>query len=293
MNRTTLFAYLRRAPFGGRLTQSQIDGINAIVDTFNHLGLTDPRWLAYMLATAFHETGGRMQPVREGFAASDKQAMAIIEKAWKAGRMPSVKTPYWRDGFFGRGHVQLTHKRNYEIMGKILGIDLAGNPSLALDLKTSVLILIEGMTRGQSAKGDFTGKSLEQFFNDTKDDPVGARAIVNGKDKAKLIAGYHRNFLDALAAADADQPPADVSPAAAKADDVPAARSGTVWAAGTALVASGGLGVLKEAADTGATLVGAISNPWAFASLTLLAAAIGIGFWLLATGRVTINRHGA
>lgn len=279
MNRTTFFAYVRRAPFGGRLQQSQIDGMNAIINKFFRLGLDDLRWLAYILATAFHETGARMLPVREGFAASDAQAKARLEAAWQAGNLKSVKTPYWRDGWFGRGHVQLTHQRNYAAMGKILGIDLVGNPSLALDLETSVLILIEGMTSGNSGRGDFTGKSLEQFFNDAKDDPVGARAIVNGSDKAKLIAGYHRNFLDALEAAQEPAALADAAPEEAKADDVPAGKSGSLWT-----IATGAAG------SAGVSLITGITNPWALAGLGMLLVAGGVLGWLVWSGRITINR---
>lgn len=65
MNLTTFFAYARRAPFGGRLTQAQIDGMTAILKEWDKRKLLDNRWLAYMLATAFHETGGKMQPLRE------------------------------------------------------------------------------------------------------------------------------------------------------------------------------------------------------------------------------------
>lgn len=279
MNRTTFFAYARRAPFGGRLQQAQIDGMSAITNQFFRLGLMDLRWLAYILATAFHETGGRMQPVRETFAASDAQAMARLEAAWKAGRLKSVKTPYWRDGFFGRGHVQLTHEANYARMGKILGIDLVGNPSLALDLDTSVLILIEGMTSGNSGRGDFAGKSLEQFFNDAEDDPIGARAIVNGTDKAKLIAGYHRNFLDALQAAQEPAALADAAPEEARADDVPPAKSWSLRTIIAGLVGSGGL-----------SLVTGINNPYALGAFGLAVLIGGVGAWLLLTGRVTINR---
>jgi putative chitinase len=65
MNLTTFFAYARRAPFGGRLTQAQIDGMTATLTEWDKRKLLDNRWLAYMLATAFHETGGKMQPLRE------------------------------------------------------------------------------------------------------------------------------------------------------------------------------------------------------------------------------------
>ena len=49
--------------------------------------------------------------------------------------------------------------------------------------------------------GDFTGKALCDYFNDFANDPVGARMIVNGTDKAQLIAGYHTEFLEAVVAA--------------------------------------------------------------------------------------------
>ena len=280
MNRTTFFAYVRRAPFGGRLVQSQIDGMNAIISAFYRLGLDDLRWLAYMLATAFHETAGTMRPVRETLASSDAQAIASLEKAWKAGKLPQVKTPYWRNGFFGRGFVQLTHEANYRTMGKILDINLLANPSLALDLDVSARILIEGMTAGISGKGDFTGRMLSDYFNATTDDPVAARAIVNGKDKAKLIAGYHKAFLDALQAAGKDEPKPDVAPEAAKPDDVPAAKSKSLWT-----IATGALG------SAGVSLVTGINNPWALGGLVLLLLAAGVGAWLVFSGRLTINRR--
>ena len=49
-------------------------------------------------------------------------------------------------------------------MGGLLGVDLVGNPSLALDPKISARILYEGMLKGESNRGDFTGKSVEDFI---------------------------------------------------------------------------------------------------------------------------------
>ncbi|MGN7879371.1 hypothetical protein [Sinorhizobium sp. Sb3] len=54
-------------------------------------------------------------------------------------------------------------------------------------------MLFDGMIGGL-----FTGKKLGDYFNQVANDPVGARAIINSTDKAKLFAGYYRNFLDAL-----------------------------------------------------------------------------------------------
>ena len=47
-------------------------------------------------------------------------------------------------------------------------------------------------------KGMFTGKKLSDYIFDGKCDYVGARRIINGQDKAKLIAGYARAFQYAL-----------------------------------------------------------------------------------------------
>lgn len=269
MNLTTFFAYVRRAPFGGRLTQSQIDGMNAILSEWEARGLLDKRWLAYMLATAFHETGNRMQPVRETFASSDTQAISNLEKAWASGKLPWVKTPYWRDGWFGRGLVQITHKVNYVAFG-ITKTD-------ALKLDVSVRVLFDGMIRGI-----FTGKKLSDYFNPNADDPINARRIVNGTDKAKLIAGYYRNFLDALEAATERRPPRDVEVADAKPDDKPAGKSTTAVTTVGGLFGGAGLSALLG-----------VDNPYAFGIAALLIVLGSIAAFMFVTGRWQINRSKA
>ncbi len=299
MDMTTFFAYARRAPFGGRLSQGQIDGMNALFRCWaSHkiAGADSNRLLAYILASVFHETGGRMLPVRETFASTDAGAIAALEKAWKAGKLGQVKTPYWRKdangkSWFGRGDIQITHRVNYDALGKRIGADLVGNPSLALDVDISAEIAIVGMLEGR-----FTGKKLTAYFNLKKDDPAGARAVVNGSDKAKLIAGYYKSFLDALEAATLARyngQPADVAALDAQPDNVPAAKSRSLWAIIAGTFGAGGLGAVRDAkdfADSGATLFGAISNPWAFGSLVFSAVAAGVLVWLISSGRITINR---
>ena len=75
---------------------------------------------------------------------------------------------------------------------------LAADPDLALEIDYAVQIMFEGMLRADTGVGDFTGASLEQFFNAKTDDPVNARRIINGLDKAQLVAAYHYDFLTAL-----------------------------------------------------------------------------------------------
>jgi hypothetical protein len=144
--------------------------------------LTDIRWLAYMLATAKWETNATMQPVREAY--------------WLGEDWRRTHLRYYP--FYGRGLVQLTWEKNYRRMAMLLGVDLPGHPDLALDLRIAVAIMFEGMLKADSHIGDFTDLSLEQFFNDTTDDPVGARGIINGTDKAGEIAEIHAGFLAGL-----------------------------------------------------------------------------------------------
>lgn len=191
MNRQIFFNEIRSSLFGGRLTQSQVDGINFKLDAWEQSGLNDPRWLAYMLATVFHETDRTMQPIEEYGRGRGKPYGQKIRHDRKPYTHPDKI-------YYGRGDVQLTWYENYEAMGKLLGIPLLEQPELALKPDISAQIMIEGMTRGKSNRGDFTGASLENYFSATKDDPVHARRIINGLDKANLIAGYHDKFLTAI-----------------------------------------------------------------------------------------------
>lgn len=100
--------------------------------------------------------------------------------------------------YYGRGDVQLTWYENYKKMGELLGLPLLEQPELALRPDISAKIMIEGMTKGASNRGDYTGLSLEDYFNANRDDPVGARRIINGLDKASQIAKYHDKFLTAI-----------------------------------------------------------------------------------------------
>ena len=301
INRTTFYSYVRNAPFGGRLSTTQVEGMEAILDKWeSDPKYTDIRWLAYMLATVFHETAHTMQPVRETLLKSDAAVIRALDKAYASGKLGQVSKPYWRkdeSGFawYGRGGVQLTHRRNYETMGAILGIPLGRNPDLALDLKISVDILFEGMTKGLSNKGDFTKYSLEDYFNDKTDDPVGARRIINGTDKNNLIAGYHNSFLGALKkavqAAETGKLPADASKEAAKPDDKPASSSVPVITTVSAIVGSGVIAQTGEIIEKGSNALSIIQNPYQFASVGLIVLALVILIYLFASGRLVLFRN--
>lgn len=191
MNRIKFFETINKSLFGGRLTARQRAGIECKLDAFDAYDVPDHRWRAYMLATSYHETAATMQPIEE-YGKGKGQPYGRKQK--KDG---SVYT-YPDQIYYGRGDVQLTWYENYRLMGQILGIDLLWQPELALRSDISARIMIEGMTRGCSGRGDFTGVSLENYFNGYKDDPVNARRVVNGLDCAQRIAGYHKTFLNAF-----------------------------------------------------------------------------------------------
>ena len=196
MNRKIFADKIRKSLFAPRISQSQWDGVETMLNEWDRRRLKDLRHLAYMLATAYHEVGATMQPVREGFKKSDADARAHVQR--QGYRYAKVVNGHV---YYGRGLVQLTHHDNYVRMGKLLKLPLAENPDLALRTDVAVQILFEGMLRAESFRGDFTGKALEDYFNAGKDDPVNARRIVNGTDRAAMIAGYHAKFLSALSAA--------------------------------------------------------------------------------------------
>jgi predicted chitinase len=89
--------------------------------------------------------------------------------------------------------VQLTWDYNYKKMSAVVGVDLVKNPDRALDLKNAIPIMLVGMVQGI-----FTGKKLSDYFNKTTEDWVNARRIINGHDKANLIAGHAKKFYSAI-----------------------------------------------------------------------------------------------
>ena len=184
MNRKAFFDGVRAKLFLGTLSQYQVDGMSAILDEWERRKLTDLRWLAYMLATVKWETAHTMQP--------------IAEYGRGRGYAYGVPDPVTRQTYYGRGFVQLTWKRNYEALGKLLHVDLVDHPDKALELPVATQILFEGMMRADSSVGDFTGLALDDCFDDTHEDWLRARAIINGTDHAAEIADMGRAFHDVL-----------------------------------------------------------------------------------------------
>lgn len=173
----------------GALRQGQVDGINALLAEMESSDWSDPRWFAYVLATVYHETGRSMMPLRE-FGRGE-------------GHPYGEPDPETGQAYYGRGQVQLTWRENYRKLGERLKLPLETDPDLALRLDVSASICVEGMQHGL-----FTGKSLANYFDDDTDDPRNARRVVNGTDRADLIADHYRKILPivtAAATADAEE----------------------------------------------------------------------------------------
>lgn len=179
MNLAVFFAAVRKSLFSGRLKKTQVEGMGRILDYWQENWPAMPiEELAYVLATVKWETGHKFQPIREVGGDSARYA------------------PY-----YGRGLVQITWRANYAKYG------IADDPDKALEWPIALKILFEGMI-----KGDFTGKKLADYILIDRQDYEGARAIVNGTDKASTIAGYAVKFLAALRAAVKSAPAEEPEP---------------------------------------------------------------------------------
>jgi len=93
--------------------------------------------------------------------------------------------------------VQLTGRRNYAKAGTKLGVNLLGDPDLAMQPEHAARIMREGMIDGW-----FTGKSFASYLPDkgpaTAAQFAQARWIINGTDEAAKIAGEAMGFQEAL-----------------------------------------------------------------------------------------------
>lgn len=170
---------------GKGLTQKRVDALEFLITAFEKTNWTIPQ-IAYAFATIYHETAHTFEPVTEY---GPKSYFNKYNAGTRIGR--SLGNQFPGDGFNyrGRGYVQITGRRNYE------QFSISDKPELALEPETAFRILSCGMHNGL-----FTGKKLSDYISDTGKDYKNARKIINGLDKAALIAGYANQFEDILRA---------------------------------------------------------------------------------------------
>lgn len=200
IDRARFFAGIRQQPFPGKLTAGQVSGTEAILDEWERRGMTDLRWLAYMLATAKWETNHTMQPIHEEGGPAYWKRMYDPQGSRPALAKRNGNTkPGDGARFCGRGYVQLTWRNNYRRLGNLIGQPLEDNPDLAMKPDIAAEIMFEGMKGGI-----FTGKKLADYFNAKTTDWINARRIINGTDRASEIAGIAKQFYADLIAASAE-----------------------------------------------------------------------------------------
>lgn len=138
------------------------------------------REIAYGFATIAHETAWTFRPIKEYRAKPGTPARRKQDR-------------YWMTGYYGRGYCQLTWLKNYQKAAKALGVDVVNHPDLVLEPSLAFKILTRGMHEGW-----FTTKKLSTYINNTDTDYFNARRVINGTDKARLIATYAEHFEEML-----------------------------------------------------------------------------------------------
>lgn len=184
----------------GRLNQSQVDAFNFIVGEMDKdKSISYPQG-AYILATIWHETARTMLPIAEygkgkgrvygTWYKNSKDQLYSFKDGSKTAVYLYDEYPHL---YYGRGETQNTWFTNYEKLSKVFGVDFLRNPDLLLTQEWSTKVTLYSMKTGL-----YTGKKLSDYIYQSKKDYVGARRIINGTDKAQLIAGYAEMFEKAL-----------------------------------------------------------------------------------------------
>ena len=187
---------------GPKISATEFEGCDKIVRACAVAGW-GISWVAYALATTYHETAGTMQPVKEiGGPAYFKKMYDIRgDRPAKARELGNLNPG---DGalFAGRGYVQLTGRTNYakataKLRALGIDVDLVADPDRAMEPEIAATILVLGMREGW-----FTGRDIDddlpargparlaQF--------VASRDIINWRDKQVMIAEYAVDFQTAL-----------------------------------------------------------------------------------------------
>lgn len=184
INRSKTYENIKKEFALKSLSKKQVEGFEAIFNEWESLNLTDVRFLCYILATIWHEVNKTMQPIEEY---GKGKGLRYGKRVWYDGRI-YTDIPHI---FYGRGHTQNTWRDIYLKLTKAndKGWDFENNPDLLLKMECSIWATFHAMLTGL-----YTGRKLSQYFDLNRELPAGARKIINGTDKADLIAGYYYKF---------------------------------------------------------------------------------------------------
>ena len=180
INRIVFFDGYRQA--FGKIRQSQADGITVTLNFIDRWPWASIEETAYYLATKKHECADTWWPIEERGPVS---YFNKYEPSTDIGR--KLGNTMTGDGYLfrGRGDVMLTGRGNYAWAAKVTGFPLIAYPDGMRWPELAYRVTQIGMQTGA-----FTGRKLSDFPGDY----VQMRRVVNGLDRAQLIAGYAEGF---------------------------------------------------------------------------------------------------
>ncbi|MGL5196712.1 MAG: hypothetical protein ACRC8Y_24230, partial [Chroococcales cyanobacterium] len=160
-------------------------------------GVTNPRQIAYILATAYHETGA-YSLVKEGGGPDYLSYLEFRDDLGNNAPGDGIK-------YAGRGYVQITGKTNYQKYQDLLGLPLIETPELIEQnaglaafttvhgISTNIFTGNGSAQRAFESGGDFLAMSF--LVNDYGALPDGGRAL-------GLLLGYCEDYLGRLTSGD-------------------------------------------------------------------------------------------
>jgi predicted chitinase len=188
--------FLTSYPFG-KLTEQKHKAIEFVLHKLEQSSIQQQKQQAYILATLFIETAQTYEPVIEGYWLKPNRVQKLFNY-YTVHNSKALATifPNGVNGtnYVGRGFVQITHDFNYKTFGDKLNIDLLHNPDKALEPEIAWNIAELGMT-----KGLFTGKKLDDYFNEEETDWLHARRIINGLDRHIEISEIAQKIYHCIA----------------------------------------------------------------------------------------------
>ena len=191
---------------GPKISADEFSGCETIISACGRANWP-VSWVAYALATAYHETAHTMLPVHERGGPAYLHRMYDINgnrpaKARELGNLaPGDGVKY-----AGRGYPQTTGKSNYAKATAALrslgfeDIDLIARPDDMMRPDVAAATMISGME-----KGWFTGRKITDDLPDqntpaTLAQFIPSRDVINGRDKDDEIAVYAIDFQTGLVA---------------------------------------------------------------------------------------------